>query len=136
MFGGLQGAMTSISLLLGRHWQAMLYNPGGFGAEFRALRFAPSQTFLLLGAMVACFFAESSGAIKNVTIWAAFASLPLMIAGIALIHGVAAIKKWKIGWLIAFHVLWIVSDQIKVLLMLFATVDSWLGVRERLQRSA
>jgi hypothetical protein len=132
MFGGLHGMMTMVGLLLARHWQAMLYNPGGFGNEFRALRFAPPQTLMLLAAMGACWIAESSGQIKNVTTWAAFASLPLLVAGIALIHGVAAIKNWKTGWLIVFHVLWIVSDQVKVLLVLFAVVDSWLGLRERL----
>ena len=27
-----------LAVLLGRYWQALLYNPGGFGQEFRALR--------------------------------------------------------------------------------------------------
>ena len=30
-----------LALLLGRWWQAVLYNPGGFGAEFRGLRLSP-----------------------------------------------------------------------------------------------
>jgi len=136
MFGGLHGMMTTLSLLMARHWQAQLYNPGGFGTEFRALRFAPVQTLLLLGAMAVCWFAGAGDQITNVTTWAAFASLPLLVAGIALIHGIAAIKNWNKGWLIAFHILWIVSDQIKVLLVLFAVVDSWLGLRERLKRAA
>lgn len=132
MFGGMHGMMTLVSLLLARHWQSLLYNPGGFGNEFRALRFAPAQTLLLLGAMTACMLAEGEGQTKNLMTWAAFATLPLLVAGIALVHGVAAIKNWKTGWLIVFHVLWIVSDQVKVLLVLFAAVDSWLGLRERL----
>lgn len=134
MFGGLHGVMTMVSLLLARHWQAQLYNPGGFGTEFRALRFAPTQTLLLLGAMAACLLAEGSGNVRNLTTWAAFASLPLLVAGIALVHGVAAIKQWKTGWLIVFHVLWIVSDQVKVILVLLAAIDSWLDLRERLSR--
>ena len=69
-------------------------------------------------------------------IWAGVTMLPLLVAGIALVHGVAAIKNWNKGWLIAFHLLWIVSDQIKVLLVLFAIADSWLGLRERLKRAA
>jgi len=132
MFGGLHGMMTMVSLLLARHWQSMLYNPGGFGNEFRALRFAPAQTLMLLAAMMACLFAEGSGDVKNISTWAAFASLPLLVAGIALVHGVAAIKNWKTGWLIAFHVLWIVFDQVKILLVLLAAIDSWLNLRQRL----
>ena len=33
------GFFAVVSLVLGRYWQASLYNPGGFGEEFRALRF-------------------------------------------------------------------------------------------------
>jgi hypothetical protein len=124
MFGGLHGMMTMVSLLLARHWQAMLYNPGGFGNEFRALRFAPAQTLLLLGAMVSCILLENSGHVENITTWAAFATLPLLVAGIALVHGVAAIKNWKTSWLFAFHVLWIVSDWVKVLLVLSRRKDT------------
>jgi hypothetical protein len=132
LFGGTHGMMTLVSLLLARHWQSMLYNPGGFGNEFRALRFSPAQTLLLLGAMATCMMVEGEGQTKNLITWAAFALLPLLVAGIALVHGVAAIKEWKTGWLIVFHVLWIVSDYVKIFLVLFAAVDSWLGLRERL----
>ena len=30
--------VSVLSLILGRYWQALLYNPGGFGREFRSLR--------------------------------------------------------------------------------------------------
>lgn len=39
---GLMAVMMQIvsllSLMLGRYWQALLYNPGGFGREFRSIR--------------------------------------------------------------------------------------------------
>ncbi len=42
---GMLGAGTAIGsvlcLLLARYWQAALYNPGGFGQEFRALYYPP-----------------------------------------------------------------------------------------------
>ena len=35
--------LSLLSLILGRYWQAVLYNPGGFGREFRALRLSLPQ---------------------------------------------------------------------------------------------
>jgi hypothetical protein len=39
----------SACLFIGRWWQAMLYNPGGFGREFRNLRFGRAATLLVAG---------------------------------------------------------------------------------------
>ena len=47
-------AMVVLALLLGRYWQASLYNPGGFRREFHALRMPPQWTFAL--AMLAGVF--------------------------------------------------------------------------------
>ena len=42
MLGAGTAAMMSVlCLLLARYWQAALYNPGGFGEEFRALQYSP-----------------------------------------------------------------------------------------------
>lgn len=37
-----------LCLMLARYWQASLYNPGGFGREFRSLRLAPAVAVILL----------------------------------------------------------------------------------------
>ncbi|MDZ7782960.1 MAG: hypothetical protein U5K56_08535 [Halioglobus sp.] len=39
MIGVGSAVMAVLCLLLARYWQAALYNPGGFGEEFRSLRF-------------------------------------------------------------------------------------------------
>src|SRR5690606_34096107 len=59
---GLMAALLQLAsllcLILGRYWQAALYNPGGFGREFRALRLpAP----LALGLVVVMFLAPNLG---------------------------------------------------------------------------
>ena len=41
MLGVGTGTMSILCLLLARYWQAALYNPGGFGGEFRLLRYTP-----------------------------------------------------------------------------------------------
>src|SRR5690606_23988565 len=52
---GLMAALLQIvsllCLMLGRYWQSVLYNPGGFGLEFRALRLSPPLAFGLLAVM-------------------------------------------------------------------------------------
>src|SRR3546814_10253758 len=35
LLAALLQVVTLLSLMLGRYWQAALYNPGGFGSEFR-----------------------------------------------------------------------------------------------------
>ena len=40
--------VSVLSLLVGRYWQALLYNPGGFGREFRTIRFPLLPAMLLL----------------------------------------------------------------------------------------
>jgi hypothetical protein len=44
--------VSVLSLLVGRYWQALLYNPGGFGREFRAIRIPLGPAMLLLAGMV------------------------------------------------------------------------------------
>jgi hypothetical protein len=45
---GAGSAMTAVMcLLLARYWQAALYNPGGFGSEFRALYYPPAVAVVL-----------------------------------------------------------------------------------------
>lgn len=43
--------VSLLCLMLGRYWQSVLYNPGGFGLEFRALRLSPPLAFGLLAVM-------------------------------------------------------------------------------------
>lgn len=43
--------MASLSLLLGRYWQAVLFKPGAFGEEFRAFKLPSVLTALLVLAL-------------------------------------------------------------------------------------
>ena len=75
-------ALTSvICLVLGRWWQAILYNPGGFQAEFHQLRFGVVPAVILLAGMLASDFAS-----QEFASWAGLLGLPLLLVGIALVH--------------------------------------------------
>src|SRR5690606_13323581 len=63
----------------------LLYNPGGFAEEFRALRLSPLLAMLLLAGML---LGPSIGV--QMAMLAPICSVPLVFAGAALVHGLVA----------------------------------------------
>lgn len=120
------GAMSVVSLLLGRYWQAMLYNPGGFGTEFRALRLPPVWTLLLAAATVALWLqgVGYSG-------WAMVLAVPLVFCGFALAHDWAGRAGKSSSWLAMLYVLWLVFDPVKGVLLVLVLVDAIINLRDR-----
>ncbi|MEE8057634.1 MAG: hypothetical protein V3T17_07355 [Pseudomonadales bacterium] len=127
---GLSNAFTVIMcLILARWWQALLYNPGGFRAEFHSLRLTPPLTVLLLtmGLLLSSLGAEYR-------LWALIFAVPFMFSGFALIHGLVAQKQLNANWLGVFYFFWLLLDPVKALVLILAVVDSWLNIRGRLAK--
>lgn len=126
MLGAGTAMMSALCLLLGRYWQAALYNPGGFGDEFRALRYtAAVATALGLAA------AAVSGLGVEYRTWAMIALLPLNFAGIALVHARVRGRGQGSGWLTGFYLAWLILDPVKLMVVFAAIADSWLDFRQR-----
>ena len=115
-----------LSLMLGRYWQAALYNPGGFGEEFRALK-------LPAGAVMAMAFVAAAlwwmG--PDWRVWSAAAVLPLTIVGFALVHAYAAHSNKGVAWLTLMYVLWIVLDIVKWVWVGCVVIDAFADFRAR-----
>lgn len=126
MLGAGTAMLSVVSLLLGRYWQAALYNPGGFGTEFKALRFPVGISSLLV---LAALGLSSMG--LEYRSWAMIFFIPLSFAGLALVHARVQARGQGIGWLTWFYVVWIVFDPVKLLVVFFAVADSWLDFRQR-----
>ncbi len=126
MFGIYVALFGVVSLIIARYWQALLYNPGGFRQEFHALRM-PVQLVVPLVILAALCLLDA-----RFKIWAWIFLVPLMIAGIALVHGLAARKKVNRVALAAFYVALILINPVKLLLCVAAVVDSWSDFRGRL----
>ena len=121
---------TLLSLMLGRYWQALLYNPGGFGLEFRALRFSPAPAMVLLAGML---LAPSLGV--QAAMLAPLCSVPLVFAGIALVHGLVAQNRMSRFWLVGLYVtLALFMQLLYPLLAILAIVDSLFDFRGRASR--
>lgn len=122
--------VTLLSLMLGRYWQASLYNPGGFGLEFRALRFTPLPAMVLLAGML---LGPSLGI--QMAMLAPLCSVPLVFAGIALVHGLVAKNRMSRFWLVGLYVTLVLFMQlIYPLLAVMAIVDSLFDFRGRASR--
>lgn len=76
-----------IALLIGRWWQALLYNPGGFKQEFLALRLPPPLTAAVLVGALVSFLAGISAGISGLVIDFVIVTTVLHVfQGIALVH--------------------------------------------------
>ncbi|UAW99142.1 hypothetical protein KEM63_03970 [Halopseudomonas nanhaiensis] len=132
LLAGLMGAvhtlMALISLMIGRSWQARLYNPGGFRQEFHQLRLSPLVAIVLLAlTLIGPRWTE-------VAMVSPIASVPLLLAGIALIHGVVGLRGLGTAWLVAMYVMFaFVAQLIYPLIMFLAFVDSLFDFRSRMR---
>lgn len=126
MLGAANGLLSVLCLLLARWWQAGLYNPGGFGAEFRALYYPPAAAAaMLLGALAL------AGMGLEYRPWAVIVTLPLMFAGLGLLHAWVARRGKGRGLLVGFYLAWILFDLVKLAVVGLAVADSWLRWRQR-----
>lgn len=118
--------IASLSLLLGRYWQTVLFKPGAFGEEFRAFRLPGVLTaILVLVAMLGALNDSEAAA------WSALAGIPVTLAGFALFHHIA--KRQQLGgtFLAVGYVLWIIVDGLKVGVLLAVLLDAFLDLGRR-----
>lgn len=116
-----------VSLILGRWWQALLYNPGGFQQEFHALRIPAAMTVGLV--MVAMLLVQWLPEYRYAAILMA---IPLLLAALGLAHALANYWSWGKPGLSVFYAVVLLVNLSRPLLLLLAVVDSWLDVRRRL----
>src|SRR5690606_11839017 len=121
-----------LALLLGRYWQSELYNPKGFGLEFKALRlpmlYSLPCVLMLLG--VAGIAPELAGMVPVLTV-------PMVLAGVALFHAVVTMKKAGTHWLVLLYAaMFMFGPYTYTLLIFIALLDSSINFRTRLKDTA
>lgn len=116
-----------LALMLARYWQAALYNPGGFVREFRELKLPLVPMLALVSLMALGPFIGS-----QFIVLASASSLVLLLAGIALIHGLVAQGRLAGFWLVGMYVtLPLLMQLMYPLLVVLAIVDSLIDFRGR-----
>ncbi len=119
-----------LGLLLGRSWQAALYNPGGFAEEFQQLNLGKlAAVITALVAIVAAIPGEGFAFIQD--------CLPILLVllalqGVAVVHAVVRQGNRHTGWLIAMYILLLIMmPQMVFLLALIGVSDQWFNFRQR-----
>ncbi len=121
-----------ISLLWARAWQARLYNPGGFAAEFRALHLG--RQFALASLVMVGLAQLSAAGISTIAADIVFSLVVVyLLQGLALAHAAVHITKARRGWLFGLYgMLLFAAPQLVMLLALLGWLDTWIDVRARL----
>ncbi len=100
------GAATAYLVLagavLGRYWQAALFNPGGFRREFHALRLPLAVTLAVTAGALWSMQLENERVMQT-QLW--LFMMPLLLAGLARAHAAVAERPYGSGWLAALYIL-------------------------------
>lgn len=128
---GVAAAALSASLIgcliLGRWWQAVLYNPGGFGEEFRQLRLGRVPTVVALLLVAGMSLTGSQLLYQDVAL---VLLVPFALQGLAVVHALARLRNLQSGWLVALYVLlFIATGQMALLLAFVGAADNWFDFR-------
>ena len=126
------GIATSLELLIGlllaRWWQAMLYNPGGLRIELHGLRFSRLQAVAIVGLILFCSIMG-----EQYQLWVNVLALPLLVAGISLVHWFIGRRGLATQTLILFYIgLVVVMPLFAPMLVVIAFTDSIVDLRYRL----
>lgn len=118
---------TMLSLFIGRWWQAVFYNPGGFAEEFQSLNLGKTSAVIALALMLMAVVIENVFAFALATV----VFVLYLIQGLSLLHAVVKRRQVSASWLFVFYMVMFFIPHL-VLLMVFAGIaDPWLDIRQR-----
>ena len=101
------------AILLARWWQAELFNPGGFGSEFRELRM-PRGVTMVAGALALAYAFGREGVLLLDLAGDACVLLVVLFAlqGLAVIHFMARVRGLAGAWLTTLYVVLALVPQV------------------------
>ena len=127
LIGILAASMSMIIyglLILSRWWQAVLFNPGKLRAELHAIRANKLFASLFVIMVIIVEFAKVAFLANLLLVL----NLPLLIAGVSLLHYLIFTKKWSGAWLFLVYLSALLAST---LIGVLAIIDSWLNFRVR-----
>lgn len=131
---GMFAAGTVFSLLfglfLGRWWQSLLFNPGGFKQEFLLLNTSPKLAISSLIVLAVAFFA--TGAVSEIA-WNMTILLFVLYAviGTSVMHVVFARTKMSRYAVPLFYVTLFLVPQVLPPVAIVGLIDAWLNIRKK-----
>jgi phosphoglycerol transferase MdoB-like AlkP superfamily enzyme len=117
-----------ISLMIARWWQALVFNPGGFQDEFHQFAIETRAAAFLVGVILLGFVLP-----REYQLWITLPAIPLLLAGLALIHHTVKLLQLGGHWLVIMYLgLLLLGAPLAVFLMGLAIGDSFLDLRKKL----
>lgn len=130
-FAAVFAIITILSLIIARNWQALLYNPGGFGEEFRQIRIGKQASIAFIVGIVIAVITASHLIIELIMVGIAV----FMFQGLSLAHSIVKQREMNVRWLIGLYVLmFLLLIQMIVLLATFGLVDNFSDFRRKIAR--
>jgi hypothetical protein len=121
----------ALTLFLARWWQAMLQKPGGFRAEFHALRLDDRLAWVALAIAVGGAVAPGGAGVVAGHLTLVLVVLYLL-QGIAVVHGTAGARGLGWQWLALLYALLLLVPYTIPVVAALGFLDTWLDVRRRL----
>jgi len=119
-----------LSLLLGRWWQSALYNPGGLSKEFNELRLGKAPAAVSVVLLVVAMLTGS----QLVTMLMLVILALYLMQGLAMIHGLLALKQANKFWLVGLYFIIFIMPQLVILpVAVVGLTDAWVDYRQRLK---
>jgi hypothetical protein len=117
-------------LFLGRWWQSVLYNPGGFRQEFLSLNTKPR---LALGSVAVVAIAWTSSGVISEIFWNITILLFVLYTciGTAVLHTVFASMKWGRYMVPMFYVTLFLIPHAMLPVALVGLSDAWMDLRKK-----
>ncbi|MEY2699517.1 MAG: hypothetical protein RIQ52_272 [Pseudomonadota bacterium] len=127
------GAVITLvmTLLIGRWWQSLLFNPGGFRDEYLGLRLSRRAGVAAIAAMLVGLTGGLAG-FAEVVVNAGLVLFALyLFVGLAVAHALLSARSSQRFWLIGLYVLLFIIPHLMVPLALLGLSDSWFDWRRR-----
>jgi hypothetical protein len=119
---------TILSLLLGRWWQAVNFNPGGFAEEFQSLNLGKVSALVAVALIILAMLIDNIFAVALVTVMFVLYGMQAL----SILHAVIRIRQLNGAWLFAFYMIMFFVPHLLMLLILLSLADPWLDIRQRL----
>ncbi len=118
-------------LFLGRWWQALLYNPGGFKQEFLALN---TQPRLAIGSVVVVIVASLTSGLTSEVSWniAILLFVLYTFIGTAVLHSLFASMKMGRYMVPMFYVTMFLIPHAMLPVALVGLSDAWMNLRNKI----
>ncbi len=116
-----------LCLLIGRWWQALLYNPGGFGQEFHGLRIGKALTVAAFCLTLIAMVVQAEWIVALLMVMFAL----YLFQGLAVAHAFFGKSSRSRVFLTVFYVLLIFIRPFLLVVSLFGMIDAWVDSRRR-----